>query len=404
MPSAPSTRLALALFAGLTLGVAARADEPERFHFIDRDLVRLSGEFVGLTDKAVQYRDTQGRTRSLDRSRLLALYSRRHHGAALPTSISVADAAGELPGVLRLADGQLVPGFLLTGSASGDTIRWRSRRIGPFSIPLDAVLSIAFNDTERPAEKTTSDVVLLTNADRLEGFVESIGTELVFELKSGKQSIPLDRVASMQLAAKASKPAAQLVSLADGSILAAKSIASAGGPPNALTVLWSLAGEGSTGVLDLSVIDAIVFEPEALRPLAACELVKHEPLQSRRWAPTPVAQSVQDAPIGLASITVDGPAACEWRLPANAKRLRATLSLPEAARPWGNTTVVASVVPRTGAASKPQSFELTSDKPEAELSLDCAGMERLRIEVLGRGYDQVQARVVLLEPAILIAP
>jgi hypothetical protein len=30
-------------------------------------------------------------------------------------------------------------------------------------------------------------------------------------------------------------------------------------------------------------------------------------------------------------------------------------------------------------------------------------MDRLRIEVLGRGYDQVQVRAALLEPAILIA-
>lgn len=402
MPSARTSTLAIAAILSLVPRAHA-SDEPERFHFIDRDLVRLSGELVGLTEKSVQYRDASGRTRSIDRAKLLALYSRHHHGAALPTSISVADTAGELPGVLRLGDGQVVPGFLITGGPGSDSIRWRSRRVGPFTAPLDAIRVIALNDSGLAIEKSSADVVLLTNADRLEGFVDSIGTELMFELKSGKQTIPLDRVASIRLASKPTTPASQLVSLTDGSVLAAKSIASTGGSANALTVTWSLAGDGSSGVLDLSAIDAIVFDPEALRPLAACELLKHEPLQSRRWAPEPAVQGIDEAPIGLASITIDGPAACEWRLPADAKRFRATIALPESARPWGNTTVLASVTPRSGAGTKPQSIELTTDKPEAELSLDCTGMERLRIEIMGRGYDQVQAKAVLLEPAILIS-
>jgi hypothetical protein len=62
-----------------------------------------------------------------------------------------------------------------------------------------------------------------------------------------------------------------------------------------------------------------------------------------------------------------------------------------------------ATAPRSGSFTKPQTFELSADKPEAELSIDCGGMDRLRIEVLGRGYDQVQVRAALLEPAILIA-
>ncbi|HEX8875539.1 MAG TPA: hypothetical protein VF777_02240 [Phycisphaerales bacterium] len=398
MSIARTTTFAL---AALCLAHASRAaDEPELYHFIDRDLVRVSGELIGVTDKAVQYRDSVGRSRSIDRSTLLAFYSRRHHGAAAPTSISIADNAGEVPGVLRLTDGQLVPGFLLTTVAHADSIAWRSRRVGPFNLPLDAVSAISFADSE-PIEKSTSDVVLLTNADRMEGFVESIGGNLVMEVQGAKQTVPLERVASIRLAARQAAFAANLVALTDGSILAARSIA-AGPSPSALTVEWSLAGEGASGVLDLGAIDAVVFDPQSIRPLASCEIVRHEPLQARRWAPPPVVQPADQAPVGLASITIDGPAACEWRLPANASRLRATLSLPESARPWGNTTVAASLIPRSGTPTKPQAFELTTDKPETELSLDCTGMERVRLEVKGRGYDQVQARVVLLEPVLRI--
>lgn len=399
------TALHLAAFAFCGFASAARAEDTPLFHFIDRDLVRISGELVGLSDKTVQYRDASGRPRSLDRSKLLAAYTRRHHGPAVPTSLSVADAPGEIPGVLRLADGQLVPGFLLTAGATdanskADDIRWRSRRVGPFVAPLDNVVAIALNDAPRPLEASRSDLVLLTNADRLEGFVESIRSELTIEVGGKKSTLPMERVSWIQLSAKPATASSQLVHLTDGSILAAKSVVSSG---TGLTVAWSLAGDDATGVLDLGAIDAIVFEPAALRPLAACEIVKQEPLQSRRWAPPITTQPIDDAPIGLAAITLDGPMACEWRLPAGAKRLRATISLPEAARAWGNTTVTAATAPRSGAFGKPQTFELSGEKPEAELSLDCTGAERLRIEVLGRGYDQVQARAVLLEPAILIA-
>ncbi len=398
------TALHLAAAALIGFAAAASADDVPVFHFIDRDLVRLSGELVGLSDKSVQYRDASGRPRSLDRAKLLAAYTRRHHGPAVPTSLSVADSPGEIPGVLRLADGQLVPGFLLTGdtaaSSKADVIRWRSRRVGPFVAPLDNVLALSLNDAPRPLEASKSDIVLLTNADRLEGFVESIGPELVIEVGGKNSTILMDRVAWVQLSAKPTPASSQLVYLTDGSILAAKSIESSG---TGLTVGWSLAGDDSTGVLDLGALDAIVFEPAALRPLAACEVLKQEPLQSRRWAPPITTQPIDDAPIGLAAITIDGPMACEWRLPAGAKRLRATISLPEAARVWGNTTVNVATAPRSGSFTKPQTFELSADKPEAELSIDCGGMDRLRIEVLGRGYDQVQVRAALLEPAILIA-
>lgn len=392
----------LATFALCGFAPAAMAEDPPLFHFIDRDLVRISGELVGLSDKGVQYRDASGRSRSLDRSKLLAAYTRRHHGAAVPTSLAVTDTPGEIPGVLRLADGQLVPGFLITGTAANskpDSIRWRSRRVGPFVTPLESILSISLNDAPRPLEAAKSDTVLLTNADRLEGFVESIATDLTIEVGGKKSTLPMERVAWIQLATKPVPATTQLVHLTDGSILAAKSIASSG---TGLTVAWSLTSDDATGVLDLAAIDAVVFEPAALRSLATCDVLKLEPLQARRWAPPIITQSIDDAPIGLAAITLEGPVACEWRLPSGARRLRATISLPESARAWGNTTVTVSAAPRSGAFGKTQTFELSSDKPEAELSLDCSAMDRLRIEVLGRGFDQVQARAVLLEPAILV--
>ena len=386
----------------LGLAPVAGAEDAAPFHFIDRDLMRISGELVGLSEKSVQYRDGTGRTRTLERSKLLAAYSRRHHGPAVPTSLAVADTTGEIPGVLRLTDGQLVPGFLMTAEAAGgDAIRWRSRRVGGFTVTLESVAALTLNDGPREVVESASDVVVLTNADRLEGFVESIGPELAMEVGGQKSRLAIDRVAWVQLAAKPTVAAAQLVYLSDGAILAARSIASSG---SGLTVTWALAGDDSSGVLELGAVDAIVFEPAALRSLAACEVLKQEPLQGRRWAPPIGVQAIDDAPIGLAAITLDGPMGCEWRLPAQAKRLRATIALPESARVWGNTTVTAAAAPRGGGFGAAQVFELSAEKPEAELSLDCTGMERVRIEVLGRGYDRVQARAVLLEPAILIGP
>lgn len=406
--------LAMVMVAGLAAG--ARAEESDRFHFIDRDLLRVSGELVGIGEKSVQYRDATGRVRSLERAKLLAAYSRRHHGAAAPTAVAVAEAPGEIAGVLRLSDGQLVPGFLVTSAgvkgegdakANSDTIRWRSRRVGGFESALDRVVWIGLNDAPRVFEAAKTDVVLLSNADRLEGFVESIGSELVIEVGSTKNTVPIERVASIQLSSKAVRSDTPLVSLSDGSVLAARQLASTGTASGvgagAMTVVLSLAGEGSSGVLDVGAIDAIVFEPASLVALASCPIVKQEALGGRRWAPSPEVQSLEDAPIGLATVTLSGPIAVEWKLPVNAKRLRATLALPEASKAWGNTTVTASLAAKTGAFGKGQTFELSADRSEVELGIECTGMERLRIEVVGRGYDQVQANVALLEPLVLVS-
>lgn len=385
-----------------------------RMIILDRNLARMPADLEHIGSTSIQYLDASGRPRSIDRARAVAIYSRRTHAPSIPTAPTAsspdADTSDGLPGLLRLTDGQVVPGFILPGEKSSESVTWRSRRIGTFNIKLDRISSIALADSLALLPPATKhDLLLLTNDDRMEGFVESIGPEIAIDLNGSMTNIPIDRLSAARLANPLAPGLQPLIFLSDGTILAASELTAPAVPkgapsPKSTTVLWSLASDSGTGVLDVASIDAVLFDPRVLIPLASLPIASSQGLDDRPWTPKPEIAPVETAPLGLASITISGPIQLEWKLPPGAKRFGAALELPPDARPWGNVSILISTAGRDGKFREALKKDLTSDAPTADAAFDLSGEGRLRLEVRGKTFSDVQARLRLLEPAILITP
>jgi hypothetical protein len=397
------TAVVVALLAGTAL---AQDASPRRMVILDRNLQRIPAELEKLAPNTIQYTDASGRSRSIERSRVLAVYSARGHSASLPSAIASGEGGGGIPGVLRLTDGQVVPGFLVPADEPGESVAWRSRRIGPFSVPLDRASSMLFAEVTHDSVRPQRDTAILGNNDRVEGFVEGIGKQLVIEVEGKQSSIPIERVAWIALANPVEPGSLPLVFLNDGSVLTPSELSSAapsskGAPSATATAQWALASESGTGVVDIEAIDAILFDPRAIVPLGSIAIDKAIGLGGRRWTPTPEVSAPDSAPIGLASITISGPAQVEWKLPAGSTKFGASASLPPDAAAWGNATVLVFAGGPGGAFKEVAKVDLSAEKPTSEIVADVTGAQTLRIEVSGKAYSDVQARVALHLPVLM---
>ncbi|MBL8876888.1 MAG: hypothetical protein JNM86_13915 [Phycisphaerae bacterium] len=396
---------ALALLLLASAGFAQEASVP-RMTILDRNLQRITGDLERLNQSTIQYIDTAGRSKSIERSRVLAIYSARGHSASIPSAIAAGEGGNGIPGILRLTDGQIVPGFLVPTDNPGESVSWRSRRIGPFLVPLDRTSSILLTESIHEIANPQRDSAILGNSDRVEGFVEGIGTQLTIESGGKKDSFPIERVGWIGLANQPSPGSLPLVFLSDGSVLATTELASAvpaGKAPSdrTATALWALASESGTGVIDLDSIDAILFDPRSIVPLAAISPARVSGIDGRRWTPTPDVSRAGGSPIGLASITISGPVQVEWKLPAGSAKFGASISLPPQAAPWGNSAVVISAAGANGTFKEVAKADLSAEKPGSEIVADITDAQTLRIEVRGKTYSDVQAQIVLHQPLVL---
>lgn len=398
------------LLAATTLGapvVLAQDSAGARVVILDRNLQRIAGSLEGFSANTLQYTDLTGRSRSIERTRVLALFRAHGHTASVPSPLSASEGGGGVPGVLRLTDGQVVPGFLVTADNPGEALTWRSRRIGQFSVPLERASSLSLSDSVREESSPSRDTAILANHDRLEGFIVSIGKQFVIEVDRTKNEIPIERVAQIRFANPKQPGALPLVFLSDGSVLAATDFAAnspatkTSTPSATTTAQWALASDGGTGLIDIDSIDSILFEPRALIPLASIPIERSAGLEGRRWTPAPQISSADSSPLGLASIAISGPAQVEWNLPAGSHKFGAAIMLPPGATPWGNATVCVLVADAAGTFREVAKSDLSADKPSVEIVTDVTGDRVLRIEVRSRAYSDVQSRVTLSEPVIL---
>ncbi|MBX3390340.1 MAG: hypothetical protein KF691_12900 [Phycisphaeraceae bacterium] len=388
----------------------AQETAPGRIVILDRDLHRIAGSLESFSANTLQYTDSTGRSRSIERARVLALFGTRLHSASVPSALSAGDGSGGVPGILRLTDGQVVPGFLIASDSPGESLSWRSRRIGQFVVPLERASSLALSDAVHEEQSPQRDTAVLANGDRLEGFVVSIGKQLVIEVGGKNNAIPIDRATQIELANPVEPGALPLVFLSDGSALAATDLASASSPgkpsaPSATaTAQWALASDGGTGLVDIESIDSILFEPRAVVPLASIPIEHSVGLEGRRWTPTPFISPVNSAPLGLASITISGPAQVDWILPDGSQKFGASIMLPPGAAPWGNAAVSILVADASGSFREVAKAELSADKPAADIVANVTDGSVLRLEVRSRAYSDVQSRVTLGEPLVLRKP
>lgn len=416
-------RRALPLLASLCLPTIADAQHTRIA--LDDALRKVSGQVVELSSETLRLRTPDGRTQSIPRSRLLAIYAPRGHTPEAPATIAsptaMSDGSDLRPGILTLTDSQIVPGFLWA-APNDDTLRWRSRRVGMFSVPLDRVRSVQFGPSHTEAPMSASeDTLLLANKDRLEGLVLGIGESVSFEANSTTSTFPIDRVHSIELKNPATPIPPAIAYFADGSVLGVRSVIAAPAGTDAQTLrpttagtgrqdhpLWTLNfdlgddAEAPATALDDGAIDAIVLRARSLVPLASLrpESVKAEEVSLGQLRPAPVV--ARDGPVGLREIELPGPMTVTWTLPAGASRFATTLALPAPAVDWGNASVSIILLAADGREIESLRHDLTSRTSSVNVNLELRGARRLVITLSAGPYGRVQSRANLVEPVIVL--
>jgi hypothetical protein len=103
---------------------------------------------------------------------------------------------------LELVDGQRIPGSL-HADQEGEPI-WRSAWVRDIPFDLEDIRAIRLQDGAVVPEVTESDVIVLSNGDRLPGLVLEVGTEVEIEVERSNGDldvirVPIDRIASISL-------------------------------------------------------------------------------------------------------------------------------------------------------------------------------------------------------------
>lgn len=336
---------ALGLFASTAPTTAAQTQSPlpqqpdSALRAIDNTLTLLPGTVTAISETNITLK-SERETTTVPRSQILALVTQAWIDPAAPspaadlTNWSVG-LEGAIAGVLQTTSGERLPGYIVANKSSADLLVWESSVLGPLEFPLDQIDQLNFSAVSTAiAPDQTSDVLTLVNGDRIEGFITSITSAISIEGRA--DSIPLERIASIDLANPAVPQANTLVWCRDGSIFTTNKL-----QLNDKGEVTAIRGT-TEARLRPSHLRSINFHPDKLLPLSSLPTPEWSSPDSRRWTPEP---STTDSSAGLGSLPLrlPGPGTATWTLPPNPTRFAAVLELPIDCRAWGNPTVTISI-------------------------------------------------------------
>ncbi len=402
----------------LTVSLPAAADPP--FILIDRDLRERRVELAAITDRAISFVDELGlaRTEPLDSQlALLRVTSRARFDAASvpgwyerflrlevqPEEPRIDESA---PGTLVLTDGQRLAGRLADAPAADGRLRWEHPLFGTLDVDLERVRAVAFEApwTDRPSP--VDDTITLVNGDRVQGFVEHIGPEIVVDAGGSRSAIAASRVASVELANPRAPLGGPVVWLSDGSVLALSAITVAITGRAELASADVAGSAGPVASVSAAQIAAIAFDAGAFVPLASVAPVDAHAGAAR--LPPPSVERTPDAPLGAGDLAFPGPIEAEWTLPRGASRLAATIELPPASWVWGDCEVVVAVAAPGMPARELTRVRVNGERPVARLDARLPGPDRsdrtLRIAIDPGAFGPIQDRPVLRRALLLIDP
>lgn len=335
------------------------------------------------------------------------------------------DAAPILPAVsneaaplvaLVTTDGQRLVGYVrepgdgeTTKGGEGAALVLESAALGRIVLPLDLALELEF--IERPAGASSpsgaDDTVILTNADRIDGFVESIGPTVIIRPKGADADteIPLDRVGRILLSNPPKPSSGILLWLSDGSVVALDGALESDGQTLRSTLRL---GKAPLSV-PLTSVGALSLDAKLIRALASLTPASYRPAPERRWTRPPHAGDARTAPLGAADIEIPGPMTVEWVLPAGVSRLAGTAELARSTRGWGDCELIIEDLGSGTPAPAPQrlfSRRLTAQAPSARFDVALAPTpsadHRLRVTVDPGQGGPIQDRVFLRRPLLML--
>jgi len=385
------TRPIAAALALSAPGVAASADTRVLY---DRNLQPRVVELIGLDGLSLRFKDEFDVARSLPLSSVAAILPARTDGAG---------AGGPAPGGwVELADGQRFPGRLAPTSPDDDAVAWMHDAFGPMHLPLEEVAFVSLRGEGRTAIEAvrsgvrTDDVLMLTNGDRLTGFLVAVDAEIEFESEqAGPVALGIDRVAWFALASSPEPLEGLVVWLSDGAVARVADMRS----PDDGRIELRLPSAASS-VFDIEDIEAIVFDAASLQPLASVLPDEQSPIERRRLIePLRLAGdgATPDAGPGVApDLELPGPMRIDWTLPRSASRFSALVEMPDDAFPWGDCEVVFEVD-----GVEQARVRLNEEQPSREIAIDLDG-QTLTVRVEPGAYGPVKDRVLLRRPLLLL--
>jgi hypothetical protein len=369
---------------------------------IDEGLASKRIRLLSLDDKQVEFIDELQRKRRLPRTAVLALIAdpsepaKEERRAWSRTPLTP-------PGVLETVDGQRFPGDTAGAPPDAESFAWDIPALGRFELPLDLVRFVRRKDSVEPApvagRAPAADTIVLTNGDRLTGFLAGVGATVRFEPTGADPvEIGLDRVAAMILANPAKPARGPRVWLEGGAVAAVRrlTIDTEG------RMLLSLEA-GPTGSFEWSKLRALSFDAARLVPLSSMAIAQQEPTGDRRWAPPLQVASgaaedgaLEERPLDAADLVLPGPMRVRWDLPEGAARLSATLALAPGSEPWGDCEVIIKSGTREIARRR-----LIGGNDAVTINVELSSGP-LTIEVDAGRYGPIKDRVVIGRPLIMI--
>ncbi|MDX2017142.1 MAG: hypothetical protein SFY95_05810 [Planctomycetota bacterium] len=412
------------------LARAQSPSPPPRVVVLDSDLRPVRGTLAGIAGSTVRVRESRARVRTLERAALVLFEPARPdrpdavepestlingddqiapsassptaQAPAQPTPGAEGDEAARTAGLLELTDGQRWPGTLV--KAQGETLTWRGPA-GVRSVQIERVRRW----TRVPGIVSgplaaRDDLVILTNKDRLEGFIAAIDSggdsgagELTLERRGKAEALRLDTIAIVAPASKdAAQPTADVAPimvwlrgpLDSAAIVAATDVStdvSSGNTRSSQATTTRLTFAGTAlGAVDPANISAIRLRSD-LTPLASLAFTPAgSTATGNTWQPEPIVRGEGPA----AEIELLGPGEWSWTVPQAAGRLSTTIALASEATAWGDVRITIE------SAGQRWQGELKGAGPlERDMTLAVSGSVRIRIEAGSSGA--VGARVVL---------
>lgn len=467
----PKAGAAVGAVLGLCAGLPVNADAPVLL--LDRSLTERPARLVGLDARSLVVADEAGRAIRLDASSLLAIIAadRRPEATPLPAPAlnerdiaeieAAAEELGRVPEGLRealeasrvtqdesvapdasvdretwmltLTDGQRLLGRPEPMGAGGETLRFRSARLGELEVTLERIAAVERASVAGARPDASADVVRLANGDELRGFVVEMGPEIAIERADGSvAAFALDLVDSVTLANPPERSVRPLLALMTGEVIAGVPAAGTETAPRCVLLVADLlvsapvdetptgparpGSSSSEGLLahlcvDASEIRSLTLPGEAIQPLASIEPSKVVPGDTRRRTDPPRVEPASDARLAP-SIVFSGPMAVEWTLPEAAgaiafdARLGPTLIAQTAPPgPWADAVLRVSIRGRGGETTLVvQRLDSASPTVRIAEALPGAGEpgRTLVIELDAGAHGPIQDRLLLARPVLIL--
>lgn len=390
-PRARCLVCALATIAPAAAGLGA-SDE---FLLIGRDHRAQSVRLVGINGQSLVHGDQAGGWVNVPLDQCVALVA-EHTAKAAPHV-----------GLVRLADGQRFPGEALSGArAADDVLVWNHRGLGRMEIPLERIESVVFVQgaaTPRIAPAGASDVLLLANGDRLEGFVLALGDPISMEVPGGDGppgsvhtiGIPLDRAAAVSMVTPGQRSTGRRLWLTDGTVVDVMGLM-LGDDGLVRLVGLPFGAEREPDALPLAAVAAVLFRPQGLTAFADLTPTQIKGPPMRYVVPSPSALD-DFAPLGLLRVEFRGPLLVRYELPISPVYLSAEARLPIAAKMWGDCVPLIRDDDNEVFRAR-----LNADQPSTSIGITLRGAA-LTIEITEAAHGPIQDHVVLHRAMLLPA-